>query len=40
MQGIRLPAQFETSMGTANVRTTAELKPERARNLEIGASTV
>ena len=40
LQGIRLPAQFETSMGTANVRTTASLAPERARNLEIGVSTV
>lgn len=36
----RMPSLFETSMGTANVKTVASLEPEQARNFELGFSTM
>ncbi|MBP6116490.1 MAG: TonB-dependent receptor [Neisseriaceae bacterium] len=38
-QAYRMPSLFETSMGTANVKTVASLKPEQANNFELGFST-
>ena len=38
-QAYRMPSLFETSMGTANVKTVADLKPEQANNFELGFST-
>ncbi|MGO3742875.1 TonB-dependent receptor domain-containing protein [Kerstersia sp.] len=38
--GIRLPSLFETSLGTLQVTPVSDLKPERARNLELGFSTI
>lgn len=35
----RMPSLFETSMGTANVKTVASLDPEQAQNIEVGFST-
>lgn len=35
----RMPSMFETSMGTANVKTVNSLKPEQAQNFELGFSS-
>lgn len=37
--GIRFPSLFETSIGTLQVAPGLDLKPERSRNIELGAST-
>ncbi|MGO3742876.1 TonB-dependent receptor domain-containing protein [Kerstersia sp.] len=39
-QAVRLPSLFETSLGTSQLMPAQGLKPERARNWEIGVSTI
>lgn len=40
-EGVKLPSLFETTLGLFTAaKPTGELKPERARTLEIGASTI
>lgn len=39
-QGLRLPSLFETSQGTQQVAPGQNLKPERSRSWEIGASAL
>lgn len=39
-EGLRLPSLFETSQGTLQVEPGKDLKPERSRSWEIGASAL
>ncbi|CAM4374696.1 TonB-dependent receptor domain-containing protein [Kerstersia similis] len=39
-QAVRLPSLFETSLGTSSLLPAQGLKPERAKNWEIGLSTI